>query len=123
MQPYINPNYLNQYQMPMYQQNQGTRFVNNFNEIQINEIPMDGKYALFAKSDMSEIQARAWNSNGTISVLEYSLKQAPKTETTENVPQEDRNAFIEPILAEIRALSERVDKLMPTSRKKVQEND
>lgn len=123
MQPYMNPNYLNQYQMPMYQQ-QGTRFVNSFNEIQVNEIPMDGKYALFAKNDMSEIQARAWNSNGTINILEYSLKQTQQAISTDNVPQEDKKDEYAPILGEIKALSEKIDKLMPqSSRKKVENND
>lgn len=123
----MNPNYFNQYQMPMYQQpnnnNNQIRLVNNFSEIAVSEIPMDGSYRLFAKSDMTEVQARAWNNNGTINILEYSLKNAPVPQQTENVAPEPQKDLFEPILGEIRALSEKVDKLMPQSRKKVENND
>ena len=124
MQPMINPNYFNQYQyQPSYQQ-QGTRLVNNFNEIQVNEIPMDGTYRLFAKADMSEIQARAWDSNGTIKVLEYSLKNAPIIPNMNNVAQEEQKDPYEPILTEIRTLSEKIDKLSKGNRRKeVQDNE
>ncbi len=46
--------------------NMSGRFVNDFSEIGVNEVPMDGKYALFAKNDLSEIVAKAWNANGQI---------------------------------------------------------
>lgn len=42
------------------------RFVNDFNEVTANDVPMDGKWALFPKSDLSEIQARAWSPEGKI---------------------------------------------------------
>ena len=114
MQPYMNPNY---FQQPMYQQqnfqpnvipNSGTRMVNDFNEIQVNEIPMDGSYKLFAKKDMSEVQARAWLSNGTIGTIQF--KAVPNDDSVNN-QETDFNALFEPIMAEIRALSDKVDKL------------
>lgn len=42
------------------------RFVNEFTDITANDVPMDGRWAIFAKNDMSEIQARAWSSDGKI---------------------------------------------------------
>jgi len=116
MQPFINPNYYNQYP---YQQSYGnsgmqsnaTRLVNNFNEIQVNEIPMDGTYKLFAKSDLSEVQAKAWMPNGTINTIEYSLKTAPTESNPQNVPQQDLDSLIQPLMDEIKALSDKVDKI------------
>lgn len=137
MQPYVNPNYYSQYQP--YQNNyqsllptqmsvatqSGTRYVNNFNEIQVNEIPMDGKYVLFAKSDLTEVQAKAWLPNGTINTIEYVLKQ-PISDNSDsnpnNVTQIDLSSQFEPIMAEIKALNEKIDKLgKPATRKKVED--
>ena len=131
MQPMINPNYFSQYQpyQPNFQNysqntNNMTRLVNDFSEIQVNEIPMDGSYKLFAKNDMSEVQARAWNSNGTISIMEYSLKQPCENLSTNNSPQIDLTSQFEPIMAEIKALNEKIDKLTkPTKRKEVVTED
>ena len=122
MQPYISPNYFNQFQPPVFQQpvpqNNNTRLVNNFNEIQVNEIPMDGSYKLFAKSDMSEVQARAWNNNGTISIMEYSLKKPLEIEKANNVSTTDFKAEIQPILDEIKALNDKIDKITNVGGKK-----
>ena len=129
----MNPNYFNQYQMPMYQPqniqstqptNPGIRQYNNLNEIAVNEIPMDGSYKLFAKADMSEVVAKCWTPNGNIQTLEYCLKKPAEEEKTENVPQFDLSLQFEPILAEIRALNDKIDKLgRPTKRKEVQDNE
>lgn len=133
MQPYPTYQAYGNYQMPIQNQfqmqNQNiptnlTRLVNNFNEIQVNEIPMDGSYKLFAKTDMSEVQARAWNSNGTITTLEYSLKQPLAEQNTDNVAQIDLSSQFEPILAEIKAINEKIDKLnKPNKRKEVTDNE
>lgn len=42
------------------------RFVNDFSEITANDVPMDGRCAIFAKNDLTEIQARAWSAEGKI---------------------------------------------------------
>ena len=137
MQPYINPNYYNQYQMPMYQPqqnllptqmsvtpNNGIRQYNNQNEIAVNEIPMDGSYKLFAKADMSEVVAKAWMPNGNIQTLEYSLKQPLENDKAEELPQIDLSLQFEPIMAEIKALSDKVDRMCKTrNRKEVNENE
>lgn len=130
MQPYVNPNYFNQYPMQMIQQptpqpmqNLGIRQYNNQNEITVNEIPMDGSYKLFAKADMSEVVAKCWTPNGNIQTLEYSLKKPLETEKTDELPQIDLTSQFEPILAEIKALNDKIDKLnKPTRKKEVAED-
>lgn len=42
------------------------RVVNDFGEITANDVPMDGRSAVFPKADMSEIQVRAWSADGKI---------------------------------------------------------
>lgn len=85
MQPYINPYlfsnpYLSgsgnnmQTQAMNYPQAQNSyqqqmlgiagRYVNDFNEITANDVPMNGSPAIFAKNDRSEIQMREWSPNG-----------------------------------------------------------
>lgn len=130
----INPNYFNQYNYP-YSQMQpvsqpmaqtGTRYVNNFNEIQVNEIPMDGKYVLFAKNDLSEVQAKAWLPNGTINTIEFALKQPildTLNDNANNVTTIDLTSQFEPIMAEIKALNDKIDKLVKPARRKEVENE
>lgn len=47
------------------------RPVNDFGEITANDVPMDGRSAIFPKADMSEIQVRAWSSDGKIVPVTY----------------------------------------------------
>lgn len=81
MQPFINPylfsnpiygNYGQQVQQPAQQMQIGIsgKYVNDFNEINASDIPMNGP-AIFAKNDRSEIQLREWNPNGQIVTTSY----------------------------------------------------
>lgn len=45
--------------------------VNNFSEITANDVPMTGGIAVFPKADLSEIEVRQWNANGTISARSF----------------------------------------------------
>lgn len=47
------------------------RPVNDFGEITANDVPMDGRSAIFPKADMSEIQVRAWSADGKIVPVTY----------------------------------------------------
>ena len=47
------------------------RPVNDFSEITANDVPMDGRSAIFPKADMSEIQVRAWSADGKIVPVTY----------------------------------------------------
>lgn len=55
------------------QQPQGIigRSVNDFSEITANDVPMDGRSAIFPKNDMSEIQVRTWGNDGKIITTSY----------------------------------------------------
>ena len=55
------------------QQPQGIigRSVNDFSEITANDVPMDGRRAVFPKNDMSEIQVRTWGNDGKIITTSY----------------------------------------------------
>lgn len=55
------------------QQPQGIigRTVNDFSEITANDVPMDGRSAIFPKNDMSEIQVRTWGNDGKIITTSY----------------------------------------------------
>ena len=55
------------------QQPQGIigRPVNDFSEITANDVPMDGRSAVFPKNDMSEIQVRTWGNDGKIITTSY----------------------------------------------------
>ena len=60
-------------QIPVTYQQQGIigRTVNDFSEITANDVPMDGRSAIFPKNDMSEIQVRTWGNDGKIITTSY----------------------------------------------------
>lgn len=47
------------------------RVVNSAEEIMPNEVAMDGSVSLFPTRDYSRIYAKAWNSDGTITTIEF----------------------------------------------------
>lgn len=68
-------------QQNIFQQNNITgRFVQNAEQIGVNDVPMNGTYSIFPKSDMTEIYAKAWDGNGNIQTLTYRLVQEDGTE-------------------------------------------
>lgn len=60
-------------QQPMPQQIAGIngRIVQAVENINANEVPMDGSMAFFPKQDMSEIYVKGWNADGTIKTIVY----------------------------------------------------
>lgn len=63
-----------QYQPVMYQQNTGSglgKIVDSFENVTVNDVPMDGTPATFVKRDLTEIQVRMWNANGQIVTTSY----------------------------------------------------
>lgn len=95
MQPYQNY-WMNNYQQPMYQNQQAPyieqfnqfrpvqqmpvqqlsgRFVDAFESITANDVPMDGNGAIFVKRDGSEIQVRNWTAQGTIATSVFKPVQ------------------------------------------------
>lgn len=47
------------------------RFIKSIEEVQPNDVPMNGSAAIFPADDLSVIYARAWNNDGTISTVRY----------------------------------------------------
>ena len=54
------------------------RIVQVVENINANEVPMDGSMAFFPKQDLSEIYVKAWNSNGTLDTVVF--KPVPMTD-------------------------------------------
>lgn len=47
------------------------KFIQVIENITANDVPMNGEVALFPKQDMTEIYAKAWQSDGTIKTVVY----------------------------------------------------
>ena len=155
MQPYVNPNYFNPYmnlnnpyqnynnlyssQNNLQQQVQSIsgRVVNSFEEIVANDVPMDGRSALFPKNDLSEIQVRQWSADGKIQVttykpiLEQNESQANNVSiNSENVKIDLSDASTEVFMKRFDDITNRLDmmeqflnKPAPSRRKKESETD
>jgi hypothetical protein len=81
-------------QQPMPQQIAGIngRIVQAVENINANEVPMDGSMAFFPKQDMSEIYVKGWNADGTIKTIVYKPYTAPKDNQTVNPMANTENA-------------------------------
>ena len=69
-------------QQPMPQQIVGIngRIVQAVENINANEVPMDGSVAFFPKQDLTEIYAKSWNADGTIRTLTFKPVLNDKTD-------------------------------------------
>lgn len=104
-------------QQPVQQQPQGIvgKIVNDFSELTANDVPMNGSAAFFPKTDGSEIQARAWTSNGTIQTVVYKPVLDQNQADATNIPQMDFNALNENVKAlreDIKGVREMIEKSM-----------
>ena len=65
-----------QYQAMQNQQAIGLngRIVQVVENINANEVPMDGSMAFFPKQDLSEIYVKGWNADGTIKTIVYKTQ-------------------------------------------------
>lgn len=100
-----------QIQQPQFQSQQLPQLigrpVNQVEEITANDVPMNAPYALFPKSDLSEIYLKSWTANGTIQTIAFkpvqmnqadnSLRNQPelKIGLTEDVTQALMSQFEE----------------------------
>lgn len=84
-QQYQQPQYQYQYQPQVQMPALSGRMVNSFDEVTANDVPMNGTMAVFPKADLSEIECRQWNANGTISKIVYKpiLEDKPNTLSSE----------------------------------------
>ena len=120
-------------QQPMPQQIAGIngRIVQAVENINANEVPMDGSMAFFPKQDMSEIYVKGWNADGTIKTIVYKPYTDPKDNQTVNSMANTENAkftlsdestqlFLnkfEELSEKIGQLKDRFDKSLGTQRK------
>lgn len=107
------------------------RVVQAVENINANEVPMDGSMAFFPKQDMSEIYVKGWNADGTIKTIVYKPYTAPKDNQTVNSMSNAENAkftlsdestqlFLnkfEELSEKIGQLEDRFDKSLATQRK------
>lgn len=120
-------------QQPMPQQTVGIngRVVQAVENINANEVPMDGSMAFFPKQDMSEIYVKGWNANGTINTIVYKPYTEPGGSNAGNPTADIENAkftlsdestqlFLnkfEELSEKIGQLEDRFDKSLGTQRK------
>lgn len=120
-------------QQPMPQQIAGIngRIVQAVENINANEVPMDGSMAFFPKQDMSEIYVKGWNANGTINTIVYKPYTEPGGSNAGNPTADIENAkftlsdestqlFLnkfEELSEKIGQLENRFDKSLGTQRK------
>ena len=122
-----------QIQQPVPQQIAGIngRIVQAVENINANEVPMDGSMAFFPKQDMSEIYVKGWNADGTINTIVYKPYTAPKDNQAVNsmvnaenakftLSDESTQLFLnkfEELSEKIGQLEDRFDKSLGTQRK------
>lgn len=121
----------NQQAMPQQPAGINGRVVQAVENINANEVPMDGSMAFFPKQDMSEIYVKGWNADGTIKTIVYKPYAAPKDNQTVNSMTNAENAkftlsdestqlFLnkfEELSEKIGQLEDRFDKSLGTQRK------
>ena len=98
------------------------RIVQAVENINANEVPMDGSVAFFPKQDLTEIYAKSWNADGTIRTLTFKPVLNDKTDIlsgdTEKLEFDLSEKATEGIMAKLNELSEKIEQLsLGTQRK------
>lgn len=120
-------------QQPIPQQIAGIngRVVQTVENINANEVPMDGSMAFFPKQDLSEIYVKGWNANGRIKTIVYKPYTESDGNNVSNLTADIENAkfslsdestqlFLnkfEELSEKIGQLEDRFDKSLGTQRK------
>ena len=113
----------NQQAMPQQIAGINGRIVQAVENINANEVPMDGSMAFFPKQDMSEIYVKGWNANGTINTIVYNqtVNSMANTENAKfTLSDESTQLFLnkfEELSEKIGQLEDRFDKSLGTQRK------
>lgn len=111
--------YQNQ-QIPIQQNNSqiqpiSTQFVDDFDTISVNSIPMDNQGALFVKRDGTEIQMKRWNSNGQIVSTSYlpQIQNSVANSSTDNEKSKFglSEDFVATFKEQMQAVMDRLDML------------
>ena len=112
----------NQQAMPQQIVGINGRIVQAVENINANEVPMDGSVAFFPKQDLTEIYAKSWNADGTIRTLTFKPVLNDKTDVlsgdTERLEFDLSEKATEGIMAKLNELSEKIEQLsLGTQRK------
>lgn len=143
MQPYPNPNYYSQYQQPQFnpylqrmenlQQFQQTlqptnqipaigKVVESMDIVKVTDIPMDGNVYYFPKADGEEIYTKQFMPNGQTRILTFKPSLDAESNNLplneEKMKFDTLNAILEGIQADIKTLSDKVDKISKPNRAK-----
>ena len=140
MQPYLNPNYFNQYQQmqnpymdrmaqlqqyqqslqqPVSQAQMSTigKIVDSMDVVKATDIPMDGNSYYFPKADGTEVYCKQWLQNGTTRILTF---KPVFEDNTNNVSSDTEKLKIilsdevtEVFMKRFDELEKRIDDLMP----------
>ena len=65
------------------------KFIGDPSEIVVQDIPTDGRMAIFPSKDCSYIIAKAWNTSGNINTVRYIPDPAQFQQAPEPQPQQD----------------------------------
>ena len=139
MQPYLNPNYFNQYnQMPnpymdrmaqlqQYQQSLQQpvsqaqmpaigKIVDSIDVVKATDIPMDGNAYYFPKADGTEVYCKQWLQNGTTRILTFKpvFEDNPNnlSSDTEKLKISISDEVTEAFMKRFDELEKRIDDLM-----------
>ena len=112
----------NQQAMPQQIVGINGRIVQAVENINANEVPMDGSVAFFPKQDLTEIYAKSWNADGTIRTLTFKPVLNDKTDIlsgdTEKLEFDLSEKATEGIMAKLNELSEKIEQVsLGTQRK------
>ena len=140
MQPYLNPNYFNQYnqlpnpymdrmaQLLQYQQSLQQpvsqaqmsamgKIVDSIDVVKAADIPMDGNSYYFPKADGTEVYCKQWLQNGTTRILTFKpvSEDNPNnlSSDTEKLKISISDEFTEAFMKRFDELEKRIDDLMP----------
>ena len=113
----------NQQAMPQQIAGINGRIVQAVENINANEVPMDGSMAFFPKQDMSEIYVKGWNADGTIRTLTFKPVLNDKTDIlsgdTEKLEFDLSEKATEGIMAKLNELSEKIEQLSLGTQRKI----
>ena len=113
----------NQQAMPQQIVGINGRIVQAVENINANEVPMDGSVAFFPKQDLTEIYAKSWNADGTIRTLTFKPVLNDKTDIlsgdTEKLEFDLSEKATEGIMAKLNELSEKIEQLSLGTQRKI----
>ena len=98
------------------------KMVESIDIVKATDIPMDGNMYYFPKADGTEIYGKAWMQDGRTRILTF--KPVSEDEPNNSTPEEEKlkfdafNAILEGIQADIKTLTDKVDKISKPTRAK-----